>query len=173
MFFLCFFLSFLSFPFFFFFFLMIRRPPRSTLFLYTTLFRSRQPGRTRFIATCLLTGYVWLGAAGVIAIVSGAADPGVQHDAILHAIFLGFVVSMIFGHAPLVFPAILGQPLPYHPKFYLHLILLHASMALRLTGDLIEDLGRWRAWGGLLNACALLLFLVNTISSLVGSRRRA
>src|SRR6266536_2707575 len=29
----------------FFFFLMIRRPPRSTLFPYTTLFRSRQPGR--------------------------------------------------------------------------------------------------------------------------------
>src|SRR2546426_11981408 len=29
---------------FFFFFLMIRRPPRSTLFPYTTLFRSRQVG---------------------------------------------------------------------------------------------------------------------------------
>src|SRR5215216_7586223 len=28
-----------------FFFLMIRRPPRSTLFPYTTLFRSRPPGR--------------------------------------------------------------------------------------------------------------------------------
>src|SRR2546422_8310045 len=28
---------------FFFFFLMIRRPPRSTLFPYTTLFRARQP----------------------------------------------------------------------------------------------------------------------------------
>src|SRR6478672_10872218 len=28
-----------------FFFLMIRRPPRSTLFPYTTLFRARQPGR--------------------------------------------------------------------------------------------------------------------------------
>src|SRR3989449_2675719 len=27
-----------------FFFLMIRRPPRSTLFPYTTLFRSRRPG---------------------------------------------------------------------------------------------------------------------------------
>src|SRR2546427_1700137 len=26
---------------------MIRRPPRSTLFPYTTLFRSRQPGRPR------------------------------------------------------------------------------------------------------------------------------
>src|SRR6185503_1596289 len=30
--------------FFFFFFLMIRRPPRSTLFPYTTLFRSPHPG---------------------------------------------------------------------------------------------------------------------------------
>src|SRR3712207_6972744 len=29
-----------------FFFLMIRRPPRSTLFPYTTLFRSRRIGRT-------------------------------------------------------------------------------------------------------------------------------
>src|SRR3712207_7983176 len=29
----------------FFFFLMIRRPPRSTLFPYTTLFRSRREGR--------------------------------------------------------------------------------------------------------------------------------
>src|SRR2546422_8304552 len=32
---------------FLFFFLMIRRPPRSTLFPYTTLFRSQQLGRAR------------------------------------------------------------------------------------------------------------------------------
>src|SRR6266496_217332 len=32
--------------FFFFFFLMIRRPPRSTLFPYTTLFRSPRPGHS-------------------------------------------------------------------------------------------------------------------------------
>src|SRR3989475_4895660 len=31
----------------FFFFLMIRRPPRSTLFPYTTLFRSRRPAPSR------------------------------------------------------------------------------------------------------------------------------
>src|SRR5437763_16429874 len=34
----------------FFFFILIRRPPRSTLFPYTTLFRS--PSRTRQAATC-------------------------------------------------------------------------------------------------------------------------
>src|SRR5256885_15037318 len=37
-----------------FFFLMIRRPPRSTLFPYTTLFRSRLPAlRLRRAARCL------------------------------------------------------------------------------------------------------------------------
>src|SRR6266404_7360191 len=34
---------------FFFFFLMIRRPPRSTLFPYTTLFRSALDGRARHV----------------------------------------------------------------------------------------------------------------------------
>src|ERR1022692_2881606 len=39
-------------PFLFFFFLMIRRPPRSTLFPYTTLFRSSsQPGGRSLITT--------------------------------------------------------------------------------------------------------------------------
>ena len=133
----------------------------------------RQHGLTRFIAACLLSGYVWLAVAGVLAVLSGAALPGGRYDAILHAIFLGFVVSMIFGHAPIIFPAILGRPLRYHPMFYLHLILLHASVALRLIGDLVEDLGRWRGWGGLVNMCALLLFLLNTIASVVGSRLKS
>src|ERR1035438_1105075 len=44
---------------FFFFLLMIRRPPRSTLFPYTTLFRSVAPWVARFKANALL---VWLRA---------------------------------------------------------------------------------------------------------------
>lgn len=125
----------------------------------------RQRGVTRFIAASLLAGYVWLGAAGALALLFGAAQPGVRYDAILHAVFLGFAVSMIFGHAPIVFPAILGRPLPYHARFYAHLLLLHASVAIRLTGDLVDDLGRWRYWGGLLNMCALAVFLINTVAS--------
>src|SRR2546426_4322377 len=39
---------------FFFFFLMIRRPPRSTLFPYTTLFRSRAAGAATPAVTGLL-----------------------------------------------------------------------------------------------------------------------
>src|SRR5687768_18456158 len=40
-----------------FFFLMIRRPPRSTLFPYTTLFRSMQLAGTQFTDTSALVGH--------------------------------------------------------------------------------------------------------------------
>src|SRR5256885_16463149 len=43
-------------PFLFFFFLMIRRPPRSTLFPYTTLFRSALAGDPVEDADALLDG---------------------------------------------------------------------------------------------------------------------
>src|SRR3712207_8608251 len=38
------------------FFLMIRRPPRSTLFPYTTLFRSERPDRVSFIHDITVIG---------------------------------------------------------------------------------------------------------------------
>lgn len=126
----------------------------------------RHPGVTRFIAICLLSGYGWLAVAGSLAIITAASEPGAAYDAVLHAVFLGFVVPMIFGHAPIVFPAILGRPLPYRPAFYLHLALLHASVAVRVAGDLVDWLGRARAWGGALNAAALAMFVINTVSSL-------
>jgi hypothetical protein len=121
-----------------------------------------QRGLTRFMAVSLLGGYVWLGTGGVIAAVTGAATPGVAYDALIHAVFIGFVMSMVFAHAPIIFPAVLGLPLAYRPSFYVHVSVLHMSLIVRVVGDLVDVLGRWRAWGGLLNALALLLFMVNT-----------
>ena len=121
-----------------------------------------QRGLTRFMAVSLLGGYVWLGVGGAIAAVTGAATPGVAYDALLHAVFIGFVMSMVFAHAPIIFPAVLGLPLAYRPSFYLHVGVLHLSLILRVAGDLNDELGRLRSWGGLFNALALLLFMINT-----------
>jgi hypothetical protein len=121
-----------------------------------------QRGVTRFMAVCLLGGYAWLGVGGAIAAVTGVAMPGLLYDAMLHAVFVGFVISMVFAHAPVIFPAVLGLPLEYRPAFYLHVGVLHISLILRVVGDLVDSLGRWRVWGGLLNAAALLLFMFNT-----------
>ena len=126
----------------------------------------RQRGVTRFMAACLLGGYAWLGVGGIIAAVTGVSTPGLLYDAMLHAVFLGFVISMVFAHAPVIFPAVLGLSFEYRPAFYLHVGLLHVSLILRVVGDLVDSLGRWRAWGGLLSAAALLLFMFNTGRSL-------
>ncbi len=132
----------------------------------------RQRGLTRFMAVSLLGGYVWLGTGGVIAIVTGVAMPGVVYDALLHAVFVGFVLSMVFAHAPLIFSEVLGFPLTYRPSFYLHVGVLHLSLVVRVAGDLVDVLGRWRSWGGLLNAVALLLFMINTGRSMAAGGTR-
>jgi len=130
----------------------------------------RRPGLPRFVALALLPGYVWLGVGGVLWLRDGAAIAGFAHDAELHALFLGFVFSMIFGHAPVIFPGVLGLRIPFRRPFYLHLALLHAGLALRIGGDLGGNLTAAR-WGGLLNATAIGLFLVATIGSAVLARR--
>jgi hypothetical protein len=130
----------------------------------------RKPGLTGYIAACLFSGYVWLGVGGILALGYGAVSAGPIYDAILHTIFLGFTFGMIFGHAPIIFPAVLGRPLPYRPAFYLHLILLQITLLLRITGDLINS-PLLRQWGGLLNALVLLIFLVNMVWSLVLGQR--
>jgi hypothetical protein len=124
----------------------------------------RQVGLTRFIAACLLLGYIWLTVGGLLAIWSGAVTAGFFYDAELHTILLGFVFSMIFGHAPIILPALTGLTMEFSRRFYLHLALLHLSLILRILGDLTLSLPA-RQWGGLLNVIALLLFLFNTVTS--------
>jgi hypothetical protein len=128
----------------------------------------RHEGLTRFIAACLLPGYVWLIAGGLLWLAYGGQYiAGPIYDAMLHTIFLGFVFSMIFGHAPVIIPAVMGVKIPFMPIFYLHLALLHLSLVLRVTGDLLLWMPG-RRWGGLLNEVALVLFLLVTV---VAARR--
>ena len=126
-----------------------------------------QRGLTRFIAVCLLSGYVWLGVGGVLTWLFAGILAGPYYDAMLHTVFVGFVFAMIFGHAPIILPAILGRTTsPYQPALYVPLLLLHASLLLRVAGDLV---GWWtgRQWGGLLNALAVLLFLLTLVLALL------
>lgn len=119
----------------------------------------RTTGLTRFIAACLLPGYLWLMIGGVLWIVfGGQATAGMIYDAMLHGIFLGFVFSMIFGHAPIILPAVMPIDIDYRPAFYIHLGLLHLSLIVRIIGDLTGSVPL-RMWGGLFNVIAVLIFL--------------
>ncbi|MCO5122262.1 MAG: hypothetical protein M9915_00745 [Rhizobacter sp.] len=132
-----------------------------------------QKGLTRFIAVCLLSGYVWLTIGGAVIVLAGGLWPGTpSYDAALHALALGFVFAMVFGHAPIIFPAVLRVAVPYHPGFYVPLVLLHAGLALRVAGDAAGSFEAVR-WGGLLSAVALIAFIANTIAAVVRGKLAA
>lgn len=135
------------------------------------LIRSR--GLPRFSAVCMMLGYGWLALAGLIWVAFGRTSTGFLYDAAVHAVFLGFVISMIFAHAPIILTAVIRLPLPYHPVMYVPVALLHGGLALRLLGDARQVTQLWQ-FGGIINVTAVLAFLLTavTLSMSAGHRRR-
>jgi len=131
----------------------------------------RASGLPRFMAGCLLAGYVWLAVAGAIWVFAGGVTSGPAYDAVIHAIFLGFTMSMIMAHAPVILPAVLRCRLPYHPVMIVPPVLLHASLLLRLGVGDAHDVDLARQVGGSLNVVALLGFAVLTAGSAIRAGR--
>jgi hypothetical protein len=132
----------------------------------------RSRGLPRYMAACMLAGYAWLGVAGATWLVGGPATAGARYDAVIHAVFLGFTLSMIMAHAPVILPTVLRRPLPYSPVLALPPVLLHASLVVRLwLGDAHGVTAAWR-WGGVLNIAAVLLFVALAAGSVARAGRR-
>lgn len=127
----------------------------------------RMRGQSRFCAIAMLSGYAWL--AGGAAVLLAAGNSPFTYDMVLHAIFIGFVLSMVFGHALIIVPAIAGVSLQYHAALYLPLALLHLSAGVRLAGGLLE-VPVLRQSSGLLTVAALLGFGLTLV--LTRPRRR-
>lgn len=128
----------------------------------------RASGLTRYIAVCLLAGYAWLALSGlVLAASGGSAGSRALWDAALHAFFLGFVFSMVFGHAPVILPAVLRIAFPYAAALYFPLAVLHATLALRVAGDFAAN-PALRTWGGLGGAAAIALFILTAVALVLG-----
>lgn len=131
----------------------------------------RARGLPRFMAGCLLSGYVWLAVAGGIWVLAGPVTDGPAYDGVIHAVFLGFTMSMIMAHAPVILPAVLRCRLPYHPVMIAPPVLLHTSLLLRLWGGDAHGVDLARQVGGALNVVALLGFAVITAGAVIRSER--
>jgi hypothetical protein len=128
----------------------------------------RAHGLSRYMALSLLGGYAWLALAGLAWLGTALGCPG--RDMALHALGLGFIFSMVMGHAPVILPAVARVKLLFGAWFYLPLALLHASLLLRLFGALAQP--GLRAQGALLNAVALALFAATVAGSAIAWRLR-
>lgn len=125
-------------------------------------------GLTRYIAICLLSGYFWLAVARMLGISGALQNGSALRDAALHALLLGFVFSMAYGHAPIILPAVSTLGFKWHHGFYIPLAVLHLGLAARVLAGLTTWF-TWRQYAAAANALALLIFAL----MVVGSLRRA
>jgi hypothetical protein len=125
----------------------------------------REPWAFGAPAASMLSGHWWLLVGGLTVLAAPwLANP---YDLIIHAICLGFALSMVFGHALIILPAITGIRLAYSAWLYLPLAVLQLSVCLRALGDSLDKpVGRLES--GYLAVAALLLFA----AILVGRRPR-
>jgi hypothetical protein len=126
----------------------------------------KKNGLTKYVAFTLITGYMWLLLTGIFLMTtSGGAF---SYDLIVHCFFIGFVLSMIFAHGPIILPGVIGISIkPFSNAMYVCLGLLHLSLALRIVGDVFVLL-ELRKYSGVVTALALvsyfgtLLYLILT-----------
>ena len=119
----------------------------------------KKEGQFRYSGILLITGYIWLLITAAIVLFA----PGFlySYDAGLHAFFLGFVFSMIFAHAPIILPAVVGVlTKPYHPILYFWFVLFQLSLIVRIAADLLE-LPYFRYWSALITSIAIIFFFIN------------
>lgn len=119
----------------------------------------RTHGFRRYNGAALLAGYGWLTLAGLVWLTAGTPSSQGAYDVVIHATFLGFGLSMVMAHAPTIFPAVLGRPLPYRPVLWLPLGLLHGGLVARVAGDVLGGGPLWQA-GSVVTVVALLVFVL-------------
>lgn len=116
----------------------------------------RMQGQAQFMAAAILCGHFWLGIAGLLAL--GYPSGVTALDALIHAIAIGFALSMVMGHALVILPSVAGIRISYGRRLYLPLALLQVAVAWRVLADaFLIDL-RWPS--GLLVLLALAGFAV-------------
>ena len=131
----------------------------------------RLSGQIRFTAACMLLGYGWLIIAG-LELLAGPHLTVFWYDATVHAVTLGFVLSMVFGHTLIIFPSVIGLKLRYSAVLYLPLLLLQISVAIRIAADL-SGWAELRSLSGFLSVAAVALFAVTIASVSAQPRARA
>ena len=133
----------------------------------------RTRGLPRFCAAAMLLGYGWLAVAGSTWLIGGVPASVAGYDTVVHTSFLGFAISMVMAHAPIILPAVLRVGLPYRRALWGPLAVLHVGLAVRLIGG--NAAGSLLAWqlGAWLTIVSLLAFAGTAVWCSVTGRKGA
>lgn len=123
-------------------------------------------GWTLHTARCLRLGYAWLALAALWALAGLLRGTAFGASGPLHMLLLGFVFAMVFGHAPIVLPALLHRRLDAPtPAQFAPVLLMSAAVALRAFTEALSSPGP-RVAAALLQVLAFVLFGVLLVARL-------
>lgn len=131
----------------------------------------RLHGLPRFAALGVLLGAGWLFVTGAFIAWGNVPPAGPHYDAALHGVFIGYMLSMVFAHAPIILPAVARVDVPFHPVLYGALAALHGGLLARVLGDL-TGFEHLRTAGAVANAVTIGLFAVAVVYARVARPRR-
>ena len=132
----------------------------------------RMKGLPRLAAVCMLSGYAWALVPALMWVIAPPAFDGYGYDAGVHAITIGFVVSMLLAHAPVIIPAVARREVPYHVAMWVPFAFLQLSLLVRLLAGAREAAYPWRL-GGTLGVVGMLLFVGTTLTVTIRRARAA
>ena len=132
----------------------------------------RTGGLTKFMAAAMLAGYGWALLAAGIWIVRGQVLSGYAYDTVVHSLTIGFALSMVMAHAPIIIPAVARRSIPYSPVMWAVWGLLQAGLLIRVLGGARVALGQGEAvsawqFGGAVDVLTVLAFVITTMTLIV------
>ncbi len=130
----------------------------------------RLQGAARYMAACMLAGYAWLLVAGGIWVIRGPVFSGYGYDTVVHSLTIGFALSMVLAHAPVIVPAIARRDLPYNRAMWAVWGTLQLGLIIRVLAGARLAEGAWQ-FGGALDIASLLAFVVVTVATIVIANR--
>lgn len=127
-------------------------------------------GLTGFMDTCMLSAYAWGLVAAFVWLFAPIEAGGYWTDMGLHALALGFVMTMVIAHADVIIPSVTRRPMPFHPVLWVSWAMVQAGLTLRLAGTVRGTQTLWKA-GDTVSDIGVLTMMVLDMGLVVFGRR--
>jgi hypothetical protein len=99
-------------------------------------------------------------------VIRGPVFSGYGYDTVVHALTIGFALSMVLAHAPVIIPAIARRDLPYNRAMWAVWGSLQLGLVIRALAGARMAEGAWQ-FGGALDIAGVLAFVVVTVTTIV------
>ncbi|MBI0150490.1 multicopper oxidase domain-containing protein [Bifidobacterium sp. M0353] len=122
----------------------------------------RHGGLPGFMGTCMLSAYAWGLLAALIWMLAPLDSSTYWGDMALHALAVGFIMTMVIAHVCMIVPSVIRRPLPFHPLLWGAWAFMQVGLLIRLLGAIRLYTPLWKV-GNLLNVLGILSMMLTVV----------